>query len=167
MPPSPTGHDLVLAEGEGGRVAAEVADRAAAVARRRAACAQSSMTMRSCAAGERDERIHVDGPAAQVDGDDGAGAVGEDRADRLGGEVAAVAVDVGDDRRRAHGDHGARGRDEGARGHDDLVARADAERAQRELEREGAVGQGDRVRAADALGVLGLEASGPRRRSSS
>ncbi len=63
------------------------------------------------------------------------------------------------DRGRAHGDDGARGRDEGAAGDDDLVAGADAERAQRELERERAVRERDRVRAAERLGVLGLEAA--------
>ncbi len=59
--------------------------------------------------------------------------------------------------RGAHGDDGARGRDEGAAGDDDLVACADAERAQCELERERAVRERDRVRAAERLGVLGLE----------
>ena len=113
------------------------------------------------------ERVHVDRPAAEVDGDDGAGALGEHRGDGLGGEVAAVAVDVGDDGRRAHRDDAARGRDEGARGDDDLVAGPDAERAQRELERERAVGDGDRVLAAESARRTRARGSGPRRRSSS
>ena len=42
-------------------------------------------------------------------------------------------------------------------GHDDVVARADAERAQRQDDRVGAVGDADRVRRADVGGELGLE----------
>ena len=53
----------------------------------------------------------------------------------------------------------ARGRDEGAAGYDDLVACADAEGAQCELERERAVRERDRVLPAERLGVLGLEAA--------
>ena len=115
MPPSPTGDDLVLAERERRRVAAERADRAAAVGgavRLRAVLDDDEVVL----GGQGDERVHVDRPAAQVDRDDGAGAGVRTGCDGLGGEVAAVAVDVGDDRGGAHRDDRARGGDEGAAG---------------------------------------------------
>src|SRR5215204_2649956 len=54
-------------------------------------------------------------------------------------------------------DDGLGGGDEGVRGDDDLVARADADGAERDLEAVGAVGDADAVPRAHELGVLLLE----------
>ena len=56
---------------------------------------------------------------------------------------------------------GVGGRDERQRRDDHLVARADARRVQRELQRRRATGRGDRVGGADALGEGGFERAAP------
>ena len=123
-----------------------------------AACAASSTTGTPSASISRDRRD----VAEQVHGDHGLRARRQRGAHGLGGHAARVRVDVAE-----HGP-GARVRDrlggrvEGEGGHDDLVAGADAERAQREHQRVGAVG--------DAGGVARAEVGGelvPRRRLTS
>ena len=90
--------------------------------------------------GERQQPVEVDREAAVVDADDGPGA-GSDRGGdgfRVNGQ--GLGLDIGEDRDRAHLGDGGRGGDEGQRGDDDLIAEADIERAQDELQRDGAVG---------------------------
>ena len=82
-------------------------------------------------------------------------------------QVAGDRVDVGEDRARAAQHDAARGRHERARGHDDVVAGADAERVQRELERDAAVGERDRVLRADVVARTRLRRTCTRCRSSS
>ena len=94
MPALADRQDLVLAEGEGGRVASQRADRSAAVraaVRLRAVLDDDEVVF----GGECDDRVHVDRPAAEVDRDDRAGPLGEHGGDGGGGDVGAVAVDVG------------------------------------------------------------------------
>jgi len=151
------GDDLVLAETEGG----EVAEGAHGPAVDGGALGLGAVFDDGDAvgAGEVHEVGQVDGPAAEVDGDDRLGAGGEVGLHRGCIQVAAVAVDVGEHRRGAAHDGGGGGRDEGAGGGDDLVAGADAEGYQGELERLGAVVQGDGVVAAEVGGVLGCRSS--------
>ena len=68
-----------------------------------------------------------------------------------------VVVDVDEHRRRADVDDRLDRRDERVGGHDDLVARTDAEPAQDQLDRVGAVGDADAFGDAAVLGVLGFE----------
>ena len=75
---------------------------------------------------DRDERLHVDGRAHQVDRDHAARARADRRLDGLGGEQVRVGVDVDELRRRAGQAHRLGGGDERVRRHDDLVARADS-----------------------------------------
>ena len=147
------GEDRVLAEAEGGEVA-EGADGPAVDggALRLGAVLDHGDAVR---AGEVHEFGHVDGPAAEVDGDDRLGAGGEVRLHRGCIQVAAVAVDVDEHRRGAAHDGGGGGGDEGAGGGDDLVAGADAEGDQGELERLGAVVEGDGVVATEEGGGRG------------
>ncbi len=68
----------------------------------------------------------------------------------LGGrrvEVVGQRVDVGEHRRRAALPDSVGGRDERQRGHDHLVAWADSRDVERQVQRAGAVGRGDRLRA--------------------
>ena len=70
-------------------------------------------------------------------------------------EGRGVAID--EHRRGARARDGERARDEGVGRHHDLVARPDPERAQRELERIGAVRDADAVRHPDEAGEARLE----------
>ena len=79
------------------------------------------------------------------------------RLDDLGRDQGGVLVDVDEDRRRAHGGDRLGGRDEAVGRHDDLVAGADAERPQGQLERAGAGGDADRVIGLAPGGELALE----------
>ncbi len=148
-------HDLVLAEGEA-RGVAERADGLAAIhspVRLRAVLDHDDPAL----AGQAKDRVHLGGPASEVDDDDRGGASGQGRLEGPGGEVRALGVDVGEGRRGADGHDAARGRDEAARRHDDLVSGADAESAQRQLECQGAVGDGECMSAAELLRVFALQ----------
>ena len=115
------------------------------------ACAASSITGRPCLP-DRHERRHVGRVAEQVHRHDRAGA----RRDRGldGGRDRGCRSRPRCRRRPASPDRGDRlgRRVERERGADDLVAGLDAERAQRDHERVGAVGHADAVRRAGVRG---------------
>ncbi len=79
------------------------------------------------------------------------------RADGLAAHAPGLAIDIDDHRRGAAIEHRVDGRGEGEVGHDHLVARADAERDQREMQRHGAVRDGDAVADADEAAEVFLE----------
>ena len=64
---------------------------------------------------------------------------------RLGRQVLAVRIDIGEDRRRPDEGDGARGCDEASRRHHHLVAFADAKGEEGELKRDRAIGERDRM----------------------
>ena len=103
-------------------------------------------------AGELEDRVHVDRRAVEVDGQDAADPVGQRPLHDLGGQQARHRVCVDHARSRTGEAHGLGGGDERVGRQDDLVAGADAERAQGEGERVGA--------GAHADGVLGLAVGG-------
>ena len=80
------------------------------------------------------------------------------RSTSSGSRFSVAGVDVGEDRRRADARDRLGGRVERERRADDLVAGADPERVEHEHERVGAVGDADRLRHAEVLGRLALEA---------
>ena len=142
--------DLVLAEGEGGRVA-EAPDRQAVYlcAVRLGAILDD---VDAALPGQRHDRRHVRRPAAKMHRDDRLGS-GRDRGgDGFGIDVAAVPVDI-DEHRDGADQPDAEGRcHESARRDDHFVAGADAEGLQRELERDRSIGQGDGAAVARAGG---------------
>jgi hypothetical protein len=69
-----------------------------------------------------------------------------------------VGIDVAEDRGRPEGHHSLRGREECEGRHHDLVAGADAQRAEADHEGVGAVGESDAVLGPDVAGELRLEA---------
>ena len=75
----------------------------------------------------------------------------------VGGDRNVVGVDVAPDRGRAEERDRLGGGEERERRDDDLVAGADAQRAQGEQQRVGAVGDADGVRRADVGRELALE----------
>jgi hypothetical protein len=77
--------------------------------------------------------------------------------DGLSGDVAAVAVDLGEDRRGAYQPDAGRRCHEGARRHHDFVARADLVGTQRQLKRERAIGERDPRAAPEPLRHCRLE----------
>ena len=80
-----------------------------------------------------------------MDGNDSSGALGEHGRDRCRIDIAAVSVHIGKNRCRPYIHHGRYRRDEGPGGDHDLVAGANAERLQGQVERKRAVGQRDGV----------------------
>ena len=70
---------------------------------------------------------------------------GDRGGDRVRVDGESLGLDVGEDRDRAHLGDGGCGGDEGQGRDDDLVAEADSEGAQDELQRDRAVGHGDAV----------------------
>jgi len=109
--------------------------------------------------GHLHDGIHLARPSGQMDGDDRPGSRREDRSDRLGGEVLAYRINVGE-----HGDRAAhqaatcRG-NEAPAGNDHLVTGSDSEGAKGQLQGHGPVGHGHRVPAPDPLGKLFFEES--------
>ena len=79
------------------------------------------------------------------------------RFDGLAAHAPGLAIDVDDHRRGAAIEHRVDGRGEGEVGHDHLVARPDAERDQRQMQRHGAVRDGDAVPDADEAAEVFLE----------
>jgi hypothetical protein len=140
--------DLVLAEREGGCIA-EAAD----------ALAADFGTMRLCtvfdnfdvaAPDDVHDAWNVSRPAGEVHRNDRPRPLAEHSCDGFGGDVTALIVDVGEYGCRADQAGAGRRGDEGARRYDHLVARADAKRPQRQLQRNRAVCQGYRTAAAEA-----------------
>jgi hypothetical protein len=95
--------------------------------------------------------------AEQVHGDHGLRARRQRGLDGLGGHAPRVRGDVAEDGRRTGVRDRLRGGVEREGGDDDLVARPDAERAQREHERVGPVGDAGGVAGAEVGGELLLE----------
>jgi hypothetical protein len=93
----------------------------------------------------------------QVHGDHGLRARRQRNADRLGRDAHRLGVDVAEDRTRTGGRDRLGAGVERERGHDDLVARADAERAQPDGQRIGPVRHPDRVLGRAVAGELALE----------
>ena len=113
---------------------------------------------------ERLDLRHRSDVAEQVDDHHRLRARRQRRAHGLGGDAERLGVDVAEHRARAGRRDRLGGRVERERRDHDLVAGADAERAQRERQRVGPVRDADRVAGADIGGELVLErlTSGPR-----
>ena len=110
----------------------------------------------------RDGRLELlpgDGPAEEVDGEHRAGARRHRLGDALDPDEERLRIDVGEDGARAAELDNVRGRGERVGGHDHLVARPDADRQQRQVERRRPRRNRDRVcrahRAAERLLELG------------
>jgi hypothetical protein len=97
------------------------------------------------------------GVAEDVDRDQRPGAIADRRIRGGGGHAPGLGVDVAEDGGRAEGHHGLGGGEEGERGDHHLVARADAQRAETDLQRVGPIGEPDAVLSTDEAGELGLE----------
>ena len=80
--------------------------------------------------------------------------------DARGVDVEGAGIDVDEHRARAEVAENLGGRGEGERRGDNLVAGADAERPQREMQRAGAMRERERVFRADVAGEFILEALG-------
>lgn len=133
------GHDLVLAEAPGARMA-DGAEHAALV--------HGAMGLgtvlddpQSMPVGQVHDRPHVAGPARQVDADDGLRARRQDGRDRAGRNIAAIGLDVSEHRRRTSVHDAGNAGDEGARRNHDFVARTDAHGFQGDVEGQRAVGE--------------------------
>ena len=123
------------------------------------ACAASSTRRSPCSRADRLERRQVARVPRVVHGHDRPGARRDGGRDGRGIEAERGVVDVDEDRpcARAHDHVGGRG--PGQRRRDDLVAvaLADPERAQREVHRRRAGGDGERERSLRVVGELALE----------
>ena len=117
----------------------------------------SSMTGSLCFAGDRQDRVHVGHVAAQVDGHDGRGPVGDRRLDLAGIDLECLRVGVDEDRQGVLEQHRVDRGDERVGRNDHLVARLDADRRQRGEEGTRAVGGGHAMLRAGQLGVGRLE----------
>ena len=92
-----------------------------------------------------------------MNGDHGARAGGERRADRLGGDAEGLGVDVAEDGRGPRREDRLGGGVEGERGHDHLVPGTDPHGAQGDRDGVGAVGDRDGLGGAAVGGELPLE----------
>ena len=121
------------------------------------ACAASSTIGMSGAGRGLEQRIHVGALAEQMDRND------RFRSRRDGGDglrgvdVERRLVDIDEHRPRAETGDGAGGREKRVRRRDDLVARLDVERHERQQQRIGARGDGDRVADAEHPRHLAFE----------
>jgi len=97
---------------------------------------------------------HFARPSAEVDGDDGFAFRREHFLDRFGGDVAGVAIDVGENDVEAAKNCGAGGGEESAWSDDDLISGLEVEGMQSEFEGDAAVGEGDGVFRAEVAGVF-------------
>ena len=153
--------DLVAVEREG-RALAERAGAAAAAGRAERFRGVLDHRHAVARADVEDARV-VGALAVEIDGDDRgrllprARARGEIFFEQIGIERPRVGRDVHERRRRAHVGDRVGGRRERHRRGDDLVAAADAERDERQVQRGGAARQRYRVRHADRGGELALE----------
>lgn len=91
--------------------------------------------------GQRHDGVHIAHPAAQVDADHGFGLRRQHARNGLGCDVATLPVYVGEHRRSPCIDHAGNAGDEGARRYHHLIAGANTQRLQRQVQCEGAVGQ--------------------------
>ena len=107
--------------------------------------------------GDRADLVHRCALAEQMDGDDRLGGFAEFAEDLAWIEIERLGVDVDEHGRRAEAPDSAGGGEEGEAGQDHFVARADAERHQRQEERVAARGAADRVLDAAILGDGFLE----------
>ncbi len=107
---------------------------------------------------EREQGIHVHGAAVQMHGDDAARLRRQRRLDDLGGQQSGLLVYVDQSWGRAGGTDRLGGRYEAVGRDDHLVAGADSEPAQRQLQCSGAGGNPDRVLGIAPSGELPLEA---------
>ena len=89
--------------------------------------------------------------AEEMHRDDAGRLVGDGGLDRLGEHTERVGIDVDENRLRSETRHAPGGREEGEVGNDDLIARADAERHQGNLQGVRAVGDRNDVRAVQIL----------------
>ena len=121
------------------------------------ACAQSSISANASFLRDARDRLDVGEPAVQVHDDDRARAWRHPLRERRGIDVQRRLVDVRIDGRRTGRADRRRGVAAGVRDRRDLVARADAERTERELERVGAVADRDARRGAAVRRELALE----------
>ena len=106
----------------------------------------------------RPQRLHVEGHAVQVNRDDGLRARGDGGEDGLDGHVEGVGVGIDEHQFGIDVRHGVGRCHVGHGGHDDLVTRADAERNQRKVQGDRAVGAGDGVLHTGPLGKCLLKA---------
>ena len=94
---------------------------------------------------QRHQRVEVGGVAVEVDGEDGLRPRRDRRRDRRRRDVQGRGIEVREHRARARAHHGQRGKGGGEGRRDHLVARADAQPFQRELDGLGAVGDRDHL----------------------
>ena len=102
--------------------------------------------------GQGSQPCHVAGPACQVNRYDRAGGGSQRGADRLGGDVLAVQVNIGENRFGAAQSNAVGGGDERARGDNDFIARPYPQSSKAQLQAYRAVG--------DRQTVLGAAVSG-------
>ena len=96
------------------------------------------------------DRVHVARPAGDMDRDDRLRLGCECRFNRLGRKISADRIDVGEDRSSTSRPNGAGRRNERARRNDHVVTRPDAQRVHRQLNRQRAVSQRNRMFAIDS-----------------
>ncbi|MCY1508843.1 hypothetical protein D9M68_431660 [compost metagenome] len=101
--------------------------------------------------------VEVGALTIQADRHDGPGTRGDGGLERRRIQVVRARVDIDEDRRRAEQRHGLGGRDVSEARRDDFVARPDAQRHLRDLQRIGAVGAGDAMRGAGVARELLLQ----------
>ena len=106
---------------------------------------------------ERPERVEVGRLAVEVHGEDRLRPLGDRLGDAGRVDVQRVVLHVDEDRRRAGVDDHVRGRRPGDRGRDHLVAGADAEGDEREVQRGRAGGEREHVLGLEVLGRAPLE----------
>jgi hypothetical protein len=106
---------------------------------------------------QREDRVHVDRLAIEVDRDDGARARAETAGHAVCREQLGTGVDVHGTGRCAGQRHALRRRDEGVGGDDDLVTGSDAQRLERERDRLRSRGDAERVRGLAPRRVVALE----------
>ncbi len=126
--------------GDGGQAARAASLVAGAEALRRVLDHRQAVT-----GGDGVDGVEVGALAVQRHRHQGAGALGDGCLQQRRVEGAGVRLDVDVHRPRAEQGHGFGGGDEGEAGGDHLVARADAQRHQGDLQGVGAVGAGDAV----------------------
>jgi hypothetical protein len=119
--------------------------------------AASSTTRSLCFLCDGVEPVAIDRQAGEVDRDDRARGRRDRGLDAVEVDVARDRIDVDEDRPGADFEDDVAGGDPGERRGDDLVARADAGDAQRDLHRAGAGVEGAHRAAAAILGELRLE----------
>src|SRR5690606_6868966 len=142
-PFTPSGHDLVLAEGPGSNMT-DRADRAPLV--------PGTMGLGTVLdhkqimlAGQFHDRVHITGPTSQMHTDDGLGALSQHRPNGVGSHVLRIRIHISKYRHSAGG-HNAGGRSqEGTRGNNNLIACANVQRFKHQIQRNSTVGQSNGI----------------------